>query len=183
MSASLKGYTPTLARLLGLNPVTLYERQRALVREGLLDAEAGRGPGSGVRTTASSVARVLVSVLATDRLSEAHSRTRAIADARPAEVERCPCTGARSFWEGLTRLLSMSGVAAGVIEVSVSRTADRAAIKYWCEESIEPKVSWFLGPAANEPGFAVAATLSGHLLQQIAQDVQSISLEIFGVEK
>jgi hypothetical protein len=179
MNGSLKGYTPALGRLLGLNPMTLYERQRALVRHGLLDAEAGRGPGSGVRTTASSVARLLVSALATDRLSEAYSRTRVIADARPAEVDRCPYTGARSFWEGLTRLLSMSGVAAGVIEVTVSRTADRAAIKYW--HDVEPKVSWFLGPAANESGFAVAATMSGQLLQQIAQDVQSISLETFEV--
>src|ERR1700730_12936218 len=69
MTTSLKAYMPPLARLLGVTPAMLYERQRSLVRAGLLDAGSGWGPGSGVRTTARSVALLLISVRASDSLT------------------------------------------------------------------------------------------------------------------
>src|SRR5665213_457167 len=87
MSSSLKGYTPGLGRLLGVSAAALYERQRALVRGGLLEIEGGRGPGSGVRVTARALALLIISVLATDSLAETASRTRKVAAARPPPCE------------------------------------------------------------------------------------------------
>src|ERR1700730_12783503 len=102
MRGGLKGYTPDLAKLLGLTPAALYERQRALVRAGLLDVSVGRGPGSGVRTEAGSIALLLIAALATDSLSETETRTRAIMDAKPAGGEEiCPKTDAKNFFEAL----------------------------------------------------------------------------------
>ena len=66
--ASLKGYIPGLARILGTTPDALYERQRALVRAGLLDQGAGRGPGRGVRAPEAAVAFRVIATLAPVRL-------------------------------------------------------------------------------------------------------------------
>jgi hypothetical protein len=82
MSTSLKALIPPLAKLWGLNPNALYERQRALIRAGLLEARPGRGPGSGVEASPESVAMLLISVLATDSLSEVEEKTRLAADLR-----------------------------------------------------------------------------------------------------
>src|SRR5215211_4926587 len=60
MSTSLKALIPAIAQVLEMNPATLYERQRALVRSGLLKTKSGRGPGSGVRASADSVAILLI---------------------------------------------------------------------------------------------------------------------------
>ena len=81
MAPSLRSYLFKLSELLGLTPIALYERQRELVRAGLLHAEGTRGPGAGVRLSPEAVAVLLISVLATDSLSEVAERTREIAGA------------------------------------------------------------------------------------------------------
>ena len=81
MAPSLRSYLFKLSELLGLTPIALYERQRELVRAGLLHAEGTRGPGAGVRLSPEAVAVLLISVLATDSLSEVAKRTREIAGA------------------------------------------------------------------------------------------------------
>ena len=81
MAPSLRSYLYKLSKLLGLTPIALYERQRELVRAGLLHAEGTRGPGAGVRLSPELVAVLLISVLATDSLSEVAERTREIAGA------------------------------------------------------------------------------------------------------
>ena len=63
---SLKGLIPRLAHELGMTPDALYERQRALVRAGLLKGVEGKGPGSGVRATPYATALLLIAVLAAD---------------------------------------------------------------------------------------------------------------------
>jgi hypothetical protein len=175
---SLKGYIPALARLLGMTPAALYERQRALVRAGLLDQSEGRGPGSGVRVTAPSVALLLICVLATDNLSETEARVRAIGQARPIGRKRCPYTGMLDFCNALVAILWGTGKAAGVIEVSVSRTADRASFKYR-DNSGDVKVSEFSGTRSDERRITVLATLSQSLLQVISTDVHAMVLEEF----
>jgi hypothetical protein len=171
MSGSLKGYIPALSRLLGLSPAALYERQRALVRDGLLVVEAGKGPGSGVRLTPSAKALLILSVLATDRLSDSSERTREIAEAGSA-LGGCPLTRRENFHAALTWRLSASGTASAVRTITVSRTSPWAALRYWDDETGAEGVSEFGGPAACEPGLSVVASLTGALLQQIAQDVQ-----------
>ena len=173
MSFSLKGYTPTLAGLLSTTPAALYERQRALVRAGLLDAGDGRGPGSGVRATAPSTALLLLSVLATEHLSETERRVSALAMMRPARSTRCPFTEMTTFVDAFAVLLSQLAKAALVSEVKVSRTADRAQILFRdLEDNRKPKISEFVGANSKEPAIAVVATLGAQVLLRIAKDVR-----------
>ncbi len=60
MTTSLKSFLPVLSRILAEPADALYERQRALVREGLLESVPGHGTGSGVRATPESVAMLLI---------------------------------------------------------------------------------------------------------------------------
>jgi hypothetical protein len=72
---SLKSLLPCMSRLTGLSEVALYERQRALVRLGLLPAPTKTGRNSGgAMATPGSVAVLLVSIMVTDRLSEVDER-------------------------------------------------------------------------------------------------------------
>jgi hypothetical protein len=168
--ASLKAYLPKLAPLLGTTPDALYERQRALVRAGLLDLGDSRGPGSGVRVSASSVALLLLSVLASERLGESEERVGALAAAVPAGRKTCPYTRAKTFGDALAHILSAAGEAARVSHVTVSRTADKAEVGYFAGVAGH-KASLFHGEAA-EPGISVTATLKHAILQRIADDVQ-----------
>src|SRR4026208_2522364 len=93
---SLKSLIPSLAKTFRVSPAALYERQRALVRCGLLKTKPGRGPGSGVRATPESIALLLISLLATDSLSQVEARTPALAKLRSTS-DQCPLTGQKTF--------------------------------------------------------------------------------------
>jgi hypothetical protein len=171
--ASLKAFMTPLARFLGsTTSAALYERQRALVRAGLLDAGSGWGPGSGVRATASSVALLLISVLTSDSLSEAETRAGDIAAAAPAGSDQCPLTGMRSFKDAFASILTAAPQADRVVEITVSRTAARAKISY--RDGRSTKVSEFIGPGPDEPGLSVVATLAGSALKLIAARLMEI---------
>src|SRR5271166_4852624 len=88
--ASLKSFLYGVAPILGTTGATLYERQRALVNLGVLKSAPGRGPGSGVPLTSESFAAVLISLLATDNLSEVDQRVVAICNAKPEGATRRP---------------------------------------------------------------------------------------------
>jgi hypothetical protein len=124
---SLKGFIPTLARLVGMTPAALYERQRALVRAGLLQVKSGRGPGSGVRLTADTVALLLIAVLATDSLSDTEEKARAVAKLRSA---RCSLTGTNTFGAALAAILASSDLSKRVSSISVTRAGPTAEINY-----------------------------------------------------
>jgi len=69
-----------------LTGAALYERQRVLTTLGVLEATPGRGPGSGVPLTAENFATVLISVLATDNLSDVDEKVATLCNARPADA-------------------------------------------------------------------------------------------------
>jgi hypothetical protein len=117
---SLKGITPTLAQLVGMTPTALYERQRALVRAGLLHPEPGRGPGSGVRATPESVAMLMIALLATGSLSETEQGTKALASLKSAE-QRCPLTGTKTFASALAAIFASPEIAKEVCWVEAER--------------------------------------------------------------
>src|SRR5262249_34293535 len=71
---SLKSFLYGVAPIIGATGAALYERQRALVSIGALKSLPGRGPGSGVPLSAEAFAAILISVLATDNLSEVDER-------------------------------------------------------------------------------------------------------------
>ncbi|TWI73634.1 hypothetical protein IQ16_01772 [Bradyrhizobium huanghuaihaiense] len=115
---SLTSFLPDLVPIFGISEQAIYERQRALVRIGMLAAPKGRGRGSGVEATPGTVARLLVAVLATDNLSDTDERVHKLAlapftatDKRAsksggAKWDRCPWTGAQTFVDALAFLLS-----------------------------------------------------------------------------
>jgi hypothetical protein len=106
MPISLKAYAPLLAWRLGTTPAALYERQRALVRAGLLDQSEGRGPGSGVQAGPYPVALLLLAVLATDSLSETAEKVTIFATAKASAVDaQCRLTGEQTFVEAVARVL------------------------------------------------------------------------------
>src|ERR1700704_5864556 len=127
--ASLKLFLPQLAAVLQVNPHTLYERQRVLMREGLLPVVPGRGPGSGVHVSPKSVAALLVSILATDALTQAGADTRKLARAKQNE-NRCPLTGETRFQNALERLLSSESLAESTLRIEVERMGLTARIGF-----------------------------------------------------
>ena len=81
--ASLKSFLQGVAPILGVSLATLYERQRALVRLGVLPPSTGAGPGSGVPFTAENFAAILISLLASDSLSDVDQSMVALFKAKP----------------------------------------------------------------------------------------------------
>ena len=128
---SLKGFIPELAEAVGMTPAALYERQRALVRAGLLHGESGRGPGSGVRATPESVAMLLIALLATDSLSETESQAKMVANLKSG-TKPCPLTGKKTFASALASALASEDMAKRIrwIEVERGGAMAEAAIVY-----------------------------------------------------
>ena len=180
MASSLKGYIPALARHLGISPAALYERQRALVRAGLLDMSEGRGPGSGVLADSHAIGLLLTAVLATGSLTDTEARVRAIAGAQPVGDQARNFLGsitlATTFLEILEESMSYKQQASLVNEITVSRTAAAAEIIFRDNDG-ELIVISFAGPDANEPELRVAATLAREPFQEIAADAQAIFTE------
>jgi hypothetical protein len=151
---SLKSMTPTLAGWIGITPAALYERQRALVRAGLLNPELGRGPGSGVRATPESVAMLLVAVLATDSLSETAQQTKTLANLQSRT--KCLLTGKRTFARALAAVLASPETSRQVIYIEARRSA------VWADAAIvykpEPKM---LGDFRSEFGRKLIGRIAG----------------------
>ena len=95
--ASLKSFLYGVAPLLGMTGAALYERQRALVDLGVLEAVPGRGPGSGVPLTPENIAAVIISVLAAENLAEVDDRVVGIINAVPELAIEIP---ENPMWSG-----------------------------------------------------------------------------------
>jgi hypothetical protein len=126
---SLQQRLPVLAEILNANPSTLYERQRALVREGLLEALPGHGRGSGVEATAESIAMLTIGMLASVSLAEVGPLARSFSEAGPIS-SKCPLTGAKTFHGALSRILADEALAKRVNGITVRVTAGHAAIAF-----------------------------------------------------
>jgi hypothetical protein len=124
---SLKGLIPKLAEEVEMTPAALYERQRALVRAGLLQGEAGRGPGSGVRATPKSVALLLISLTGSHSETEEHSKIVA-----GLKSEGCSLTGETTFANALAAALASEDTAQRIRWIEVERGGSKtgAAIVY-----------------------------------------------------
>jgi hypothetical protein len=130
----LKTYLSTLAPRLGQTHDMLYERQRALVRHGLLESVEGHGRGSGVRADEKALAAFLISFLAHDIL--AHVSVAEIfcemrfTSAYTAETRhragmsyagKCPFTGAKNFRGALEAVLGHEPLAEKNFGVEIHR--------------------------------------------------------------
>jgi hypothetical protein len=117
--AGLKSFLFGVAPILGTTGAALYERQRALVSLGVIESAAGRGPGSGAPLTGENFAAVLISVLATDNLSEVDQRVVDLCNAAPtasfqsSHHREWKAKGSPTFKTEIGRLLSGEPLAWG----------------------------------------------------------------------
>jgi hypothetical protein len=105
--SSLKTFLHRIAGRLQVSPAALYERQRELVRHGLLPVREGRGPGSGVPLTPETVATFLIGLLATDSLTDLAEHTASLCSAKPLMIDRSKRSTrrGRTFHSDLTQAL------------------------------------------------------------------------------
>jgi hypothetical protein len=165
---SLKKYSERLAPLMNTTPSALNERQRQLVRLGLLKAPDKTGPGAGIRATQANVAMLLLTYLVTDNLSEMDARIGKIARTRP-RTGHCPLTGATTFGDAITRILFNPGIAGDVTGVTLHRTEGTAEVGFLKNNLILQSI---FGGSKERPSFEVWALLSGRVLATIAKDLQ-----------
>jgi hypothetical protein len=186
MARSLKSCLPALAHALNESPDTLYERQRALVREGLLQSLPGRGRGSGVVASIESVAMLLIGLLASVSLSNAGPAARAIAKAAPAK--KCPLTGAATFKDAVAQILSDKALAARVNVIRVAVTHGYAEILFdgsSSEISLRglatnakvtraPENSVFVARLAKGPGLRIDVAIDAGTVRALAETVTEL---------
>jgi hypothetical protein len=141
MLPSTKSLIPFLADRLAIKPAAIYERQRELVRAGLMEQSPGRGPGSGVRATHRNLAMLLISVLTTSSLSEVNDEAGAIARLKNAKGT-CPVTGKKMFADALVATLKTESLLKKVIDITVRRAG----------KDVSASIA-FIGPQVHEPGF------------------------------
>jgi len=142
MEPSLKSIIPQLSEVFSISPAALYERQRALVRAGLLKSKAGHGPGSGVKANAYSIALLVISLLATDSLSEVGERTKLFAGLK-SRSGQCPLTGKTTFALAVAAVLDSPVLARKVTHITVTRVGHKAEPRaralahiYWLDDHI-----------------------------------------------
>ncbi len=159
---SLKGFIGPMSRELGMTPAALYERQRALVRAGILECEEGKGPGSGVRATPRTVALVLVAALAAEGLSNVEESTPLIAKAKAA---KCQISGAENFLDAMTWALKSPVNAKLVAHVGVSHTQQHATVLF--RRGRGHVLTEFGAKSPAAVGIDIEAHLSGDVIKQI----------------
>jgi hypothetical protein len=171
----LKTYLTQIAPLLGMSAEMAYERQRALVREGILKLRPGRGPGSGVSADEDSLAVLLISILSHDLLTEARA-TRVYCELISPQ-NKCPITGAKTFRKALSTILANPVLPAKQILVEVKRGFEpRADFSLFNEELEETSTfchaKWKPGPSqfpASQIFHSVA--IDQDLLRRLAEDI------------
>jgi hypothetical protein len=150
----LKGYCAVMADYLGITPLAVYERQRMLVRLGVLP-DAGPGRNKGVRASPATVAPLLIAGLFVDNLSELDDRFRRLLNAKPTEMERLSEASAdqRAHLESAARQWAALG------RKSIARTAMRA-------RATAPEPAKIVCPITGASNFrnAVAALLASEAL-------------------
>jgi hypothetical protein len=167
---SLTSFLPMLVSHLGITQAAIYERQRALVRLGLLPKPVGRGRGSGAEATPYSASLIVLSALATGNLSEMDDRIVKLSRAPSTEwrkkSRKCRLTKQTTFISALAETLTHPDLAKRVTSVQVERGSLKATI-HWDGELSE----FGEDAGAKEkapPSLLVTARLDGTALLQIA---------------
>jgi hypothetical protein len=177
----LKSYLHRMPSV-GLTPEMLYERQRALVRRGALSAEPGRGPGSGVRADANSIAVFLISLLAHDLLVE--SWMTEVIGWMKSTKDQCSLTGKKNFKDALEAILSDEKIAQRVVSVTVNQNAQSGLIEYLGKSAgaSRPLRSEFANAGimrvpspSTLSGLETVKSLKQKFIHQVAKDIAAFS--------
>ena len=115
------------------------------------------------------MALLLISLVATSNLSEVGPSTRIFASLENKE-SFCPLTRKRTFAEAVTAILASKELAQRVIAIDVSQEIKETEIAYRDPSKRGSRSSSKFGLAdqPEEPGLTLRASLSGHVLNQLA---------------
>jgi DNA-binding IscR family transcriptional regulator len=139
--ASLKSLIPQIAKALDMKPAAIYERQRALVRAGLIEMQPGHGPGSGVRANPESLAMLLIALAATGSLSETEELTTKLTKLK-CKAGRCQFTGKQTLAAALSAILASEPLTARLALITISRSATGSHAEIFLREK----------PGSGHPG-------------------------------
>ena len=172
---SLKAYIPTLAQYLSVSPDALYEKQRTLIRSGLLVPVAGRGPGSGVKVSPVAVSLLTMSVLSTEGLADIDPSVRRLGSAR-AEKSACSLSGSIEFGQALEIILAQTSMARRITSINVDRPSLQALVNFQSENRKKQMYSKF-GEADQSRIFQleIKVVLPGFAVWCIASDLHDIA--------
>lgn len=126
---SLKSFLVAFSAATNISPVALYERQRALVRHGVLIPIAGRGPGSGVELSSYSVATLMIACAAAPSLSDVDGRITEYCEA-PSIGKKCPLTEKKTFREAVQKILEDKAIMECVYAISVTHDFPEGTIHF-----------------------------------------------------
>jgi hypothetical protein len=101
---SIKSLLPELEMAFRVDAGLIYERQRALVRAGLLRPREGRGPGSGVAATPRALSMLLLALMASDNPAAGAERAARLSKLVPATPGRggiCRLTGKKNLLDAI----------------------------------------------------------------------------------
>ncbi len=169
---SLTSILPAIAPVLELTPQALYERQRALIRLGLLAAPEGRGKVGAVASP-DTVALLIVATMVTDNLSDTDDRVRRLSSAPfvDGKKDRCAFSGAIMFKEALSFVLSptasLSRRRGGAFHTSVRVYRNEPAAQIMFGTSPKFKFSEFGERDRRRDRLRVEAELPNDALQAI----------------
>jgi hypothetical protein len=176
---SLKAYCENLAPLLGLSPAALYERQRALIRIGVLP-EPTKGRGHGLAATAETVAVLICAVMITDNLSDTDARVHQLGRARSRS--RCQLTKKAFFVDALAAVFASREHASRVSRIRVFRGELAAQIYFFPEDTrpserplvpSDPEITQFGRLRKFPDQMEVAVTLWSPVVERIEKLLQS----------
>ncbi|MDF0581254.1 hypothetical protein [Bradyrhizobium yuanmingense] len=166
---SLKQFIPVLSSVfVNLSEHALYERQRVLVRTGLLKANPGRGPGSGVPLAPETVAMLMIAVLASDNLSEVGAATKILLGGvrikSPKTRDFLP--GVNNLHAALTRAMNSDDENDRIQRVIVNRTNPSARV-YAYKDPSQPVL--FVSSAKSGGNFSVESSFHGDTFVELRQ--------------
>jgi hypothetical protein len=174
--SSLKAFLLQLADVIGTTPAALYERQRALVRQGVLRPLVGRGPGSGVKLSADAVAALLISMGAAGSLSEVDSRIIKYCEAQSA-IGKCLFTNQKRLRGALAAILTDPNLLGRTGDIVVHHEYPLATIDYRREDG-EIELSLF-GTTKPLPqsGSKLCSLIRSELLSEISNLLRETNSE------
>jgi hypothetical protein len=171
---SLKAFAPILADLLDLTPAAIYERQRALVRAGVLPTPVGRGRGNGLPATAETATLMLIAIMATDNLSDTDDRVKKLSELK---ISKHPETDSKLIKASTFRaaLVAVMKSAVEVAAVEVSRSIPSANIYFGNRINLDQVMSF--GRQRPFPpsidNLQIRAWLNGSVLKAIGEALQT----------
>lgn len=166
---SLKAFTQRFDDLAEATKDGLYERQRALVRLGMLIPLPGRGRGSGVPLNASNLSALIGSMLATDRLSEVDTRVARLCDSKPSPGPACPFTGATNFRDALAAIIGSTKRAKLTLSLSLDREKLEPEILFRAKRKVVRSHFRPRGESSRYPFLRTVVTLESDALFTLAR--------------